>query len=274
MIEENGKRIVRAGMEVVGGLIPFAGGVLSAAATAWSEKDQDRVNSFFQHWLHMLADEIREKEQTIFEIASRLDMQDENIAKRLESPEYQALLKKAFREWSAAESEEKRKFVRNVLANAAATSVVSDDVVRLFLDWMKIYSELHLQVIGKIYNQNGITRSEVWERLGKVPVREDSADADLFKLLFRDLSTGGVIRQHRETDSAGRYLKTDRRGKPHAPDRHAKSAFDDSDPYELTELGRQFIHYAMTDLPPKIEAPKQGHAAEDGVPNNLPAETQ
>jgi hypothetical protein len=23
--------------------------------------------------------------------------------------------------------------------------------------------------------------------------------------------------------------------------------------YELTELGKQFVHYAMTDLPPKIE---------------------
>jgi hypothetical protein len=32
----------------------------------------------------------------------------------------------------------------------------------------------------------------------------------------------------------------------------AKSAFDDGDAYELTELGDQFVHYAMTDLPPRI----------------------
>ena len=31
------------------------------------------------------------------------------------------------------------------------------------------------------------------------------------------------------------------------------SAFDDEDLYELTELGKQFVHYAMTDLPLKIE---------------------
>jgi hypothetical protein len=31
-----------------------------------------------------------------------------------------------------------------------------------------------------------------------------------------------------------------------------KSAFDDSEQYELTSIGRQFVHYAMTDLPTKI----------------------
>ena len=31
------------------------------------------------------------------------------------------------------------------------------------------------------------------------------------------------------------------------------SAFDNTELYELTGLGQQFIHYAMTDLPLKIE---------------------
>ena len=31
-----------------------------------------------------------------------------------------------------------------------------------------------------------------------------------------------------------------------------KSAFDTDELYELTALGQQFIHYAMTDLPLKI----------------------
>lgn len=252
--KELGKKIIRGGINVASGLIPFAGGILSAASTAWSERDQDRVNAFFKQWLQMLQDEIKEKEQTIFEIAARLDMQDEQVGKRLESPEYQTLLRKAFREWSAAESEEKRQYVRNVLANAAATSLVSDDVIRLFLDWMKIYSELHLHVIAKIYNQNGITRGEVWRQLGKPDVREDSADADLFKLLFRDLSTGGVIRQHKETDWEGNFIKTSTRGRAQSSDHRSKSAFDESEPYELTELGKQFVHYAMTDLPLKIAA--------------------
>ena len=32
-----------------------------------------------------------------------------------------------------------------------------------------------------------------------------------------------------------------------------ESAFDENDQYELSELGQQFVHYAMTDLPLKID---------------------
>ena len=253
-----GKDIIKAGMEILGGVIPGFGGFLSAAASAWSERDQERVNAFFKHWLQMLAEEMREKEQTIFEIAARLDMHDENIKKRLESPEYQSLLKTAFRDWAAAESEEKRKLIRNTLANAAVATIVSDDIIKLFLDWLRMYSELHFRVVGLIYNSGGITRKGVWERLGREPVREDSADADLFKLLFRALSTGGVIRQHKETDYAGNFIVGGPKRNPPKHGAHlAKSAFDENEQYELTQLGRQFVHYAMTDLPPKIAAPKR-----------------
>jgi hypothetical protein len=94
----------------------------------------------------------------------------------------------------------------------------------------------------------------MWTELGKPQVREDSADADLFKLLVRDLSTGGVIRQHREVDYYGNYIPktSDRRPKGSGP-KPITSAFDDEDMYQLTELGKQFVHYAMTDLPLKIE---------------------
>ncbi|MDB5388764.1 MAG: hypothetical protein JWM11_4410 [Planctomycetaceae bacterium] len=256
----SGKKLARAGMNVAGGAIPFVGGFLSAAANAWSEHDQERINSFFKHWLQMLADEMKEKERTIFEIAARLDVHDESTAKRMASPEYQSLLKKAFREWPAAESEIKRQAVRNILANAAATTIVSDDVVKLFLDWLKMYSEFHFQVISAIYNNSGVTRAGVWNKLGKSPVREDSAEADLFKLLIRDLSTGGIIRQHAEVDYYGnKILKTHGtpKGSSGAGPRTAKSAFDDEEQYELTGLGQQFVHYALTDLPPKIEAPRE-----------------
>lgn len=127
------------------------------------------------------------------------------------------------------------------------------------MDWLKNYSELHFRVISIIYNTNGISRGEVWRRLGKEAVREDSADADLFKLLFRDLTTGGVIRQHKETDYYGNYIVKNggrTKGATNSGTRTAKSAFDEDEPYGLTQLGQQFVHYAMTDLPPKIEAPK------------------
>ena len=254
--EGNTPKVIRGGLQVAGGLIPFAGGILSAAAGAWSEKEQEKVNNFFKQWVKMLEDEIKEKEKTIIEIMARLDIHDEEIAKRIISSEYQSLLKKTFREWSGAESEEKRSYIRNVLANAAATNLTSDDVVRLFIEWLSVYSELHFKVISVIYqhSHDGISRGGVWSELNRSPVAENSADADLFKLLFRDLSTGGVIRQHREIDYYGNFVSktTQRRPKGSGP-KPVTSAFDDEDQYELTELGKQFVHYAMTDLPLKIE---------------------
>jgi len=249
-------KIVRGALQVIGGAVPFAGGLLSAAAGAWSENEQERVNKFFRHWIKMLEDEIKEKERTILEIMARLDIHDEEISKRLESKEYQSLLKKTFREWSGAESEDKRTYIRNILANAAASSMTSDEVVRLFIDWLKMYSELHFKVIAVIYKHgtNGVSRGGVWSDLGKEAVLENSADADLFKLLFRDLSTGGVIRQHREVDYYGNFVaKTPQRRPKGSGPKPVTSAFDDEDSYELTELGKQFVHYAMTDLPLKIE---------------------
>jgi hypothetical protein len=253
---ESGKiaKISRGALQVVGGAVPFAGGVLSAIAGAWSESEQEKVNRFFEHWIRMLQDELKEKEQTIVEIMARLDLQDETVAERVESKEYQSLLKKTFREWPGAESEDKRVYIRNILSNAAASRLSSDDVVRMYIDWIDHYSEMHFRVIGAIFNSGGITRGEIWRKIGKGHVREDSADADLYKLLFRDLSTGGIIRQHREVDYYGNFV-------PKAPERRPKgsgpkppvSAFDEEDRYELTELGSQFVHYAMTELPPRIE---------------------
>lgn len=239
----------------VAGAVPFVGGIFSAIAGAWSEKEQEKVNRFFQHWVKMLEDELKEKEETIIGIIARLDMQDEKIAERVESREYQSLLKKTFREWSGAESDEKRVYIRNILSNAAASELTSDDVVRLFIDWINQYSELHFQVIAAIYNTNGISRGQIWQKLDRKAVREDSADADLYKLLIRDLSTGGIIRQHRETDQFGNFIPKSpapRRPKGSGP-KPPVSAFDTQELYELTGLGQQFIHYAMTDLPLKIE---------------------
>jgi hypothetical protein len=252
-----GKQIARAGIQAVGGALPFVGGILSAAAAAWSEHDQEQVNKVFRQWLQMLEDELREKAHTICEIISRLDMQDETIKARIESPEYQDLLKKAFRGWSNIDSESKRQKIRNILANAAAGRLSTDDVVKLFLDWLNTYSDFHFEVIGEIYREQSISRGDIWRNLNRPQVREDSPEADLYKLLIRDLSTGSVIRQRRQTDGYGRYVKKSRPAsqKPfqRSNDPYMKSAFDDEEEYVLTELGKQFVHYAMNELVPRIE---------------------
>ena len=247
-------KIYREALQVIGGAVPFAGGVCSAIAGAWSEKEQDKVNQFFEQWVRMIHDELKEKQDTIIEIMARLNLQDEAISKRVESKEYQSLVKKTFREWSGAESEAKRVYIRNILANAAATKVSSDDVIRMYIDWINQYSEMHFQVITVIYNNDGINRGEIWRRIGREQVREDSADADLYKLLIRDLSMGSIIRQHRDVDYSGNYIPKQAVRRPKGSGaKPPVSAFDEKEGYDLTGLGQQFVHYAMSDLPLKIE---------------------
>lgn len=263
---------VRGGINAAGALVPFAGGLISAAANVWGEAEQERAIEALRAWIKMLEDELREKQRTILDIIARLDMHDEEIAKRVKSAEYQSLMKKAFRNWAGTESPKKQEYIRNILSNAAASRMTSDDVVSLFIDWLQNYSEFHFAVIGELYRKPGSTRGQIWSNLGKGQVREDSADADLFKLLVRDLSTGGIIRQHRETDYAGNFIakrpasSTHGRGQPRA----MKSAFDESEQYELTALGQQFVHYAMTELTLKVEYRPQ--APDDSTSVDQPSE--
>lgn len=252
-----GPKVARLAMAILGGAIPLLGGAVSGAAGAWSEAEQDEFNRVAASWMQLQKDEIKEIGITIAEILTRLDLTDENIRKRIESPEYLSLLKKCFRDWSAAESEAKRILVRNLLSNAAASKICTDDVVRMFIQWIDDYSEIHFKVIRWIYDHPGCTRKTIWSGVHGAAVREDSAEADMFKLLIRDLSTGSVIRQHREKDYYGNFIKktVQSRGGRSSPSPTLKSAFDDEEEYELTELGKQFVRYTMDEVMPRIAAP-------------------
>lgn len=246
---------LRFALNVIGGLIPFAGGVVSGASSAWSEQEQQKINSLIQTWLKLQEDEIKEIGQTMFEILARVDLNDENIAKRMESPEYLSLVKKAFRDWSAAESEEKRKLIRNLLANAAGTNITTDDVIAMFLTWIDRYSETHFKVIAAIYNSGGISRFDVWQKVDGRQVADNSPEADLFKFIFYELTTGYVIRQHREVNAYGQYVKQSTVKRPRGMGSGVYvSPFEDGKQYVLTGLGQQFVHYTMNEIVPRIEA--------------------
>lgn len=244
-----GPKAARFALACLGG-IPYVGGVFGAGAGAWSEANQERMKKVFMQWLKLQEEEIKEIGETLFDVMIRLDQTDEKIQERIESKEYLGLIKKCFRDWSGAESEEKRKLIRNLLANAASTDLASNDVVRLFIEWIAKYSEAHFKVIACIYKNEGITRYEIWQNIHGANAREDSAEADLFKLIIYDLSTGYVIRQHREVDYNGNYVRQ-RARKPRGP--NLTSAFDDEKEYELTALGKQFVHYTMNEIVPRIE---------------------
>ena len=97
-LPDDGKaaKAMRGALQVVGGVVPVVGGILSAIAGAWSEREQAKVNQFFGQWVHMLEEEIREKEATVIEIMARLDLQDEKVSARLKVESFSHWSKKHF----------------------------------------------------------------------------------------------------------------------------------------------------------------------------------
>lgn len=236
------------------GSIPWIGGVIAASAALQAETDQGRANDLLRKWVKSHEKLIDELQETVAEITQRLDDLGPEAQQRAESEPYLVLVRKGFKAWDAADTPQKRRLLVNLLTNAAGTSLCPDDLVRLFIEWIDHYHEAHFKVIAEIYRNKGCTRADIWRSIHGERVRETSAEADLFKLLIRDLSTGSVIRQHRPTDGAGNYLAKGRRKKA-GQARVLKSAFDDEEPYELTQLGEQFVHYSMNDVVKRIESP-------------------
>jgi len=140
-------------------------------------------------------------------VVERFESLGSQIDERIQSEEYLALVRRAFRTWDRSDTQEKRRYVGNLVSNAAGTRLCSDDVVRLFIDWLDLYHEAHFAVIREIYANPGSSRFLIWDAIHGALPREDSAEADLFKLLVRDLSTGGVIRQARDTNQYGQFLR-------------------------------------------------------------------
>lgn len=235
------------------GSIPWVGGFLAASSAIDAENEQGKVNDLTRLWLEEHQHKVQELGTTFVEILTRIDGFGEEIQERIESPHYLSLVRQGFREWDQSETQEKRDFIRRLLTNAGATALCPDDLVRLFLNWINIYHEAHFLVIKEIYQNRGVSRGGIWDRIHGARPRENSAEADLFKLLIRDLSMGSVIRQHRPTNTHGQYTKQPAKKRGSSSSSVLKSAFDEAEPYELTELGEQFVHYTMEDVVQRVE---------------------
>jgi hypothetical protein len=249
------RRIIEKFIMAVLGSIPWVGGFLSAAADYKAEEGALRQDSLQTQWLEEHHAKLLALKDTLLEIQQRFEALGSTIDERIQSQEYLGIVRKAFRAWDEADTAEKRRYAANLVTNAAGTRVCSDDVLRLFLDWLELYHEAHFAIIRYIFENPGSTRFDTWSDLyGETP-REDSAEADLFKLLIRDLSTGGVVRQERDTNQLGQFVrkKPQRQRRGSAPTT-MESAFEDTKPYVLTELGKQFVHYTMSEAVTRIES--------------------
>ena len=233
--------------------IPWIGGLIGAGASFSAEIEQGKVNELHRLWLAEHQQKARELVGTLTDIFARLENFGEEIRERIESPEYLNLVKKCFRSWDAADTQDKKQMLKKLITNACAIKLCPDDLVRLFIAWIDQYDESHFLVIKEIYRHPRSTRAQIWDTIHDVRPREDSAEADLFRYLIRDLSTGGVIRQERETDGYGNFYKRDTRGQGReTSSRVMESSFEATKPYVLTALGKQFVHYVMEDVVPQI----------------------
>lgn len=248
------KRIIEKFFLAALGSIPWVGGFLSTLATYKTEEGSLKQNTLQNQWLEEHQKKISDLQETLDEIQKRFEtLGAAAIEDRLQSEEYLKLVRQGFRTWDEAATAEKRQYIANIITNSAATRACSDDVVRLFIDWIELYHEAHFAIIREIFQNPGSTRYDIWSNLYGELTREDSPEADLFKLLIRDLSAGSVIRQERDVNQLGQFVKK-------RPLRHYKktssalfkSAFDDTEAYVLTELGKQFVHYTMNEAVTRI----------------------
>ena len=245
------KRVLSKLITAALGSIPWIGGFLAAAQAYKEEEGQFQTDNLQRQWLEEHKIRLQALARDLAEIVNRLDSLGDELHDRIESDEYLALVRKAFRSWDQADTELKREYVKRLIANAGASTLCPDDLVRLFLDWLDRYHEAYFMVIREIYKNPGVTRHDIWTNVrGEFP-RDNSSEADLFRRLIGDLSTGRVIRQIRDTNIHGQFL-TKKRGKSPNPG-VLKSAFDEVEPYELTELGREFVHYVFQDVVTRID---------------------
>ena len=230
-------------------VIPWVGPLIVAGIELAGKSG--KVDDLQSQWLESHRVKFQRLHETLRQIAERLENFGEEVDARLEDPKFLTLVEKAFQGWDRATTDEKRDYIRRLVANAAASSLCDDDLVRLFLDWIDRYDETHFNVIKAIYNQNGISRRSIWLKIHPTIPRDNSSEADLFKLLIHDLTLGHVIRQMRETTMTGQFVTKPRGGRKTASGT-MQSPFDAEKPYELTQLGMQFVHYVMNEVAPQI----------------------
>jgi hypothetical protein len=157
------------------GSIPWVGGFLAAAASIRGDEAALRTDDLQTQWLDGHRKKLEPLRGTLDDLSDRFEKLGPDIEERIQSPEYLALVRQIFRTWDRAETEDKRRYVANLLANAAGSRICSDDVLRLFISWLELYHEAHFAVIREIFKNPGSTRYDIWVQLyGDLPGEEPS----------------------------------------------------------------------------------------------------
>ena len=150
------RRFRRFLMAAVSG-VPWVGTLIGAAAALSAEVEQGAVNELHQDWLEAHRRKLAELATTLTEIVTRLEGFGDEVRHRMESDEYLALVRQAFRAWDQGDTSEKRRLIKHLLMNAGGTALCPDDLVRLFIQWIDYYHEAHFAVIRTIFGLSGVS---------------------------------------------------------------------------------------------------------------------
>lgn len=245
------RRIVEKFVLAALGSIPWVGGFIGAAASYKAEVTAVKDDRLQTQWLEEHARKIAELMRSLQDIVQWFERFDGRVDTRIQSEGYLGLVRCAFRVWDRADTTDKRACVSNLVSNAASAQLCSDEVLRRFVDWLDAFHEGHFAIIRQIHHNPGTTRLLIWDAVNGVLPPEDSAEAELYRLMMRDLSTGGVIVTQTSKPRDNRLPAKVRRHLGTVP---AESAFDERQAYRLTALGRHFVHYTMTDAVARLAA--------------------
>lgn len=143
------------------GAIPWVGSVFAATAAIHAEQEQAKVNLLLFRRVEEHEHAYRRLEDAVRKVIERLEQIGPSAQERLDDEKFLGLVRRAFQVWDEATTDEKGEYVRRAVTNAAATKLCSDDLVRLFLQWIAQYGEVHFRVIQAIYSTPGSTRADI-----------------------------------------------------------------------------------------------------------------
>ena len=109
LVPSRRKRVIEKFILAALGSIPWIGGFLSAAAEFRGEEGNIHQDSLQTQWLEEHQTKLVELKETLEEIHRRFEALGSAIDSRIQSAEFLGLVRKAFRTWDEADTQEKRK---------------------------------------------------------------------------------------------------------------------------------------------------------------------
>ncbi len=93
----------------------MVGGFIAAAISLKTEESGIRQDNLQNQWLEEHTKKMGRLAQSLNEVAQRFENLGEQIDERIQSDEYLDVVRKAFRAWDHADTDEKRRFVGSIV---------------------------------------------------------------------------------------------------------------------------------------------------------------